>query len=60
MLKIGQVLDVPRQSVPFPGIGRQTRFRDEMARIIPCCLRLADLPTEATQAFGIWPKAAHR
>ena len=26
----------------------------------PCCLRLADLPTEATQAFGIWPKAAHR
>jgi hypothetical protein len=35
MLKIGQVLDVPRQSVPFPGIGQQTRFRDEMARIIP-------------------------
>ena len=23
-------------------------------------MRRADLPTEATQAFGIWPKAAHR
>ncbi|MGA7546608.1 MAG: hypothetical protein WBW08_12440 [Methyloceanibacter sp.] len=24
-----------RYAVPFPGMGQQTRFRDEMARIIP-------------------------
>ena len=46
-----------RYAVPFPGNGQQTRFHDEMARMIPM---LPDLPTEATQAFGIWPKAAHR
>jgi hypothetical protein len=34
MLKIGQVLDVPRQSVPFPGMGQRRRFLDAMARIV--------------------------
>ena len=36
-----------RYAVPFPGMGQQTRFRDEMARIIPMLLRLADLHQEA-------------
>ena len=27
--------DADRYAVPFPGMGQQTRFRDERARIIP-------------------------
>jgi hypothetical protein len=27
--------NAPRYAVPFPGMGQQTRFRDQMARIVP-------------------------
>jgi len=32
--------EAPRFAVPFPGMGNQKRFKDEMARIIPKLPRL--------------------